>query len=332
MGTASIPGTGISYRQHFNLASAASGQETPTPTPHSYPGAPPASPSGFPTPGSVPVNANLPIEDVHSASTELLTSASLKDVKNLLQMTFEEREDITRQLTVARAEQQRASKRYQAWEDGFLFKRILKKAFAKRKEEFEVATARVAESDEQLRLTTVVAHIQIETEQGEPYYRMRDEFARICECAAIWDIKSHQGVDQFHERTTAIMKVARTPVRFSVDSCDLIQWEEKVPHLANAKGGDIFLFPGFILYRAAKEAFSVIDYHDIRGEAKVIPFHEEDGVPSIAQYGYAILRSAGGLWEEFQFSNPERLSPFLNSMNAFVASFSKSAAAHATVQ
>jgi hypothetical protein len=358
MGTASIPGAGISYRQHLNLGTPSPGNRDPG----AYPGIDPVlvSPSPFVVP-AVLSESGLAIEEVRSASTELLTSASLKDLKSLLQMTFQEREEISRDLGSARAEHQRSSARYEFWENGFLLKRLFKAAFAKRKAVFETAVAKVSELVEQLRLTTVAAHIEIEKEQADPYFRMRDEFARLCECAAIWDIKSHQGVDQFHERTTAIMKVARNRVRFSLDSCDLIQWEQKVPHLADAKGGDIFLYPGFILYRAAREAFSVIDYHDVRGDAKTIPFQEQDAVPAdskvigqtwakankdgsrdrrftnnyqipIAQYGYAILRSGGGLWEEFQFSSPERLVPFLNSMNAFVASFARMPATQAGVQ
>ena len=50
---------------------------------------------------------------------------------------------------------------------------------------------------------------------------------------------------------------------FSLGKCDLIHWEQKVPHLQNINGGDLFLYPGFILYRAAREAFSVIDFHDV---------------------------------------------------------------------
>ncbi len=154
MGTASIPGTGISYRQHFSLS-------TPSPEnrePGTYGGLnpPPVFPSQFvaPTP---PPDSGLPIEEVHSASTELLTSATLKDLKNLLQMTFQEREDISQHLNLARAEQQRSSKRYESWDNGFLFKRIFKTAFAKRRAEFETATDKVLELEEQLRLTAVAA-------------------------------------------------------------------------------------------------------------------------------------------------------------------------------
>jgi hypothetical protein len=42
---------------------------------------------------------------------------------------------------------------------------------------------------------------------------------------------------------------------------------------------------------------------------------------SIAQYGSVTLKSENGLWEEFQFSNPERLVNFLNALNSFTASF-----------
>jgi hypothetical protein len=131
---------------------------------------------------------------------------------------------------------------------------------------------------EQLRLTTIATHVEIEREQAEPCFQLRDAFAALSECQAIWDIKSFRPTDQFHERTTAIQSVERQRVTFSLGSCDLIQWEQKVPHLQNAKGGDLFLYPGFILYRAAKEAFSVIDYHEIKGRSASVPFQENQAV------------------------------------------------------
>jgi hypothetical protein len=196
--------------------------------------------------------------------------------------------------------------------------------------------------------------VEIEPEQADPYFKMRDDFAALCECAAIWDVKSYQATDRFRERTTATMKLDRQRVKFLCDTCDLLQWEQKVPHLRNAKGGDIFLYPGFILYRAAKEAFSVIDYHDVNGNAVAVRFQEEEGVPAdskvigqtwakankdgsrdkrfannyqipIAVYGSLTLKSHSGLWEEFQFSNLERMARFLDSFNKFVTSFERGA-------
>jgi hypothetical protein len=358
MNTLSIPGTGISYQRHVGLPQPSYAEPPAPPPPRSHVVPPVAYPSpSFP---AAPVRPAAPVEEVRSASTELLTSESLKELKELMLMTFQEREDITRHLNLAIPEKDRAVKRYSSWEGGFLFRRLFKKSFAKRNAECETATAKVDEFEEQLRLTTVATHVEIEEEQAEPYFRMRDDFARLCECAAIWDVKSHQSTDQFHERTTATTRINRQRVTFSLDGSDLIQWEQKVPHLRNSKGGDLFLYPGFILYRAAREAFSVIDYHDVNGKATSVSFQEEEGVPAdskvvgqtwakankdgsrdrrfsnnyqipIALYACLTLKSHSGLWEEFQFSNPERLVRFLESFNAFENSFGKEGASAAAM-
>src|SRR5258708_17391395 len=341
MGTASIPGTGLSYREHIGYlphASRPDDNDPYLPVPQLLP----PSKSSF-------IN-NVPIEEIHSASTELLTSETLKDLKKLIQTAFQQREDISRELDSARTDKVKAVSGYESWEQGFLFKRLFRKAFAKRREDAETATAKVAELEEQLRLSTIATYIEVDKEQADLYYRLKDEFAALCDCVSIWDVKTHQATDKFHERTTANVSVRREKVRFNISGCDIIQWEQTIPHLQNAKGGDFYLYPGFILYRAAREAFSVIEYHDVIGKSSLLSFHEEEGVPSdsrvigqpwaksnkdgiparrfannyqipIAQYGLVTLKSDNGLWEEFHFSNPQRLLNFLNALNAFTSSF-----------
>ncbi len=301
----------------------------------------------------MPTFSTAPIEEVRTASTELLTSDSLKELKRVIQTAHEEHEDISGQLDTARNEKQRANQRYTSWDNGFLFKRIFKKKFAQRKVDSETADAKVAELEEQLRLTTVATQVEIDKEQAEPYFKMRDEFAALSECAAIWDVKSYQATNKFRERTTAEKRVDRERVTFSLGACDLIQWEQKVPHLQNVNGGDLFLYPGFILYRAAREAFSVIDFHDVNGKCDLVRFQEQESVPSdakiigqtwakankdggpdrrfannhqmpIVAYALLALKSEKGLWEEFHVSNPERLVRFINAFNALVASFAAS--------
>ena len=49
---------------------------------------------------------------------------SLKEIKKVLQTTYEEHEDISRQLTSARQEKETANRRFQSWDSGFLFKKI----------------------------------------------------------------------------------------------------------------------------------------------------------------------------------------------------------------
>ncbi len=343
MGTASIPGTGLSYREHFGI-------DNQTPSDNGSPAYPPLNHR----PTRVFTNS-APIEDIHSASTELLTSATLKEVKQFIQTAHQQHEEIARELDDARTTKVAADGRFISWDRGFLFKRLFKKAFAKRREILATETARVAELEEQLRLSTIVTHIEVDKEQSDLYYRLRDEFAALCECAAIWDIKTRQATDMFHERTTARTKLSRESVRFTLGSCDLFEWDQKVPSLKNAKGGDLYLYPGFILYRAAREAFSLIEYQDVKGLATDVRFIEDERVPSdsklvgqawaksnkdgsrdrrfsdnhqipIVEYGSLSLKSDNGLWEEFQFSNLQKMVNFLNALNKFSDSFNRIAA------
>lgn len=342
-GTASIPGTGISFRQHLG-----NGSQDPS-NGHGHPGAP-TVPAGSPHADHF-VNT-APIEEIHSSSTEQMTSASLKDVKALIQTAFHQREEIAAELDTARDAKVEAEQRFDSWNNGFLFKRIFKSAFAKRQEVFAEETAKVDELEEQLKLSSISTYIELEKDQSEAYFRLRDDFAALSESAAIWDVKTRQATDQFHERTTAHTKVAREKVGFELGQCDLIQWDQKIPHLKNAKGGDIFLFPGFILYRAAKEAFSLIEYQDVSGKATNINFQETEGVPSdskvigqtwakankdgtrdrrfadnyeipIAQYGAVSLTSENGLWEEFHFSNLQKMVNFFEAWHIFAGSFER---------
>jgi hypothetical protein len=350
-GTASLPGTGISFRQKFSAPDASDADtsltslnlETTNATP-----SPISSP--VPIPATVPLPSFTPVQEIRSASTELLTSESLQGLKRVIQMAYEEHEDISGQLQTALQEKKEALDKYVSWADGFLLKRVFTKSFAKRQGDLETADAKTQELEEQLRLTTVTTQVEIGKEQAEPYFRMRDAFAALSESGAIWDIKTYHATDRFRERTTAEMRVNRERVSFSLECCDLIQWEQKVPHLQNANGGDLFLYPGFILYRAAREAFSVIDFHDVKSTASAVNFQEEQGVPKdskvigqtwakankdgsrdkrfagnyqipIVLYASLTLKSETGLWEEFQFSDPERLQRFLEGLNAFVSSF-----------
>ena len=290
------------------------------------------------------------MREIRSASTEQMTSESLKELKTLIQTAYEEHEEISREFSKAKQEDTRATLRFNSWDGGFLFKKLFKNAFVIRKTEAEIASARACELEEQLRLTTISTQVELANEQAEPFFKMRDDFTSLKECGAIWDVKAERRTDKMRERTIASGVISRERINLSLGGCDFIQWEQEVPHLQNANGGDIFLYPGFILYRASKTAFSVIDFHDVKLLVAPVKFHEVDGVPNdskvvgqtwaktnkdgtrdkrfadnhqipIALYGELTLKSETGLWEKFMFSNPERLERFVKSWNTFVISF-----------
>src|ERR1017187_390675 len=136
----SIPGTGIWDRQRIG---------GPTSQPSSatdYPGTP-ALPSV--PPSSFPISPS-PATEIHSASTELLTSDSLEQLRRLLTDAFNERDELTREVSRATSEANTATRRYQKWERVFLMKPLFKQSFAPRKEPAEPPVAKLEELQEQL--------------------------------------------------------------------------------------------------------------------------------------------------------------------------------------
>ncbi len=182
-----------------------------------------------------------------------------------------------------------ATSRYRSWESGFLFRRIFTKSFAGRKDAFETAQAKYGELCEQLSLTVLATQIDIDPRQAEPYYRMRDDFAKLCECQRAWDTLERRGIDRVVERSAASEAITREPVSFDLGSCDLIQWEQEPLHLPNRTGGDLYIYPGFALYRASRKSFAIIDSREIQLICARVRFIEDSSV-----FGYAGSRSSVG--------------------------------------
>ncbi|MBX9599563.1 MAG: hypothetical protein K2X35_01115 [Bryobacteraceae bacterium] len=228
---------------------------------------------------------------------------------------------------------------------------MFKNAFALRKETAEIADAKLQELREQLRLTILVTQIEIDPAQAEPYYRMRDEFAALSGCKRIWDTLDRRGINRSAERSAASEAITREAVSFALSSCDLLGWEQKVPHLANRNGGDLYLYPGFVLYRASRQAFALIDASEIKLEFRNVRFVEEEFIPSDSQvvgqtwakvnkdgspdrrfrdnyqiplvlYGALTFRSSSGLQEEYQFSNAALAERFAVAWTVFQKSYS----------
>jgi hypothetical protein len=196
----SIPGTGIWDRERIDAPTRSPGiQPSPTDQPH--------VPAVLHVPAPVPISPS-PTTEIHSASTELLTSESLEQLRRLLNDAYTERDELTKEVSSATYEENTATRRYQHWERGFLFKHIFKQSFAARKETAEIAVAKLAELQEQLRLTTIATEINVDREQAEPYYRMRDAFAALSECQKVWNVLAEKAVDRVAERSSSAGEAA----------------------------------------------------------------------------------------------------------------------------
>jgi hypothetical protein len=330
--TARIPGTGISFRQPINVPSSPG--EPPSDTPPPVPGSNDAALA--PAAGA----------EIRSASTATLTSQGLGPVKELLVRAQEERAKLLPELRDAEANAARLRSRHQRWTNGWLFRRLFKNYFARLGEMSIEATAKEAELQEQERLSRLATEFDLPDALKDAFGQLCDATAALSRCQRIWDTISRRAADRYRERTTARESIERRPVTFSLSSCDLIQSAWKVPHLTNANGGEILIYPGFILYHVSDEAFALVDIHETTVEYTAISFIEEESVPEDAQlidhtwkkankdgspdrrfannyqipivaYGGIAITSKTGLNEEYHVSNANAAQAFAKVFTAF---------------
>jgi len=131
----------------------------------------------------------------------------MADLQKLLEEAYEERSALREEIEASRQEADLATRRYRSWENGFLLKRVFSKSFAARKDVFETAQAKLDELREQLQLTVLATQIDIDREQAEPYFKMRDDFAALCESQKIWDTLERRSIDRVAERLRLLKRL-----------------------------------------------------------------------------------------------------------------------------
>jgi hypothetical protein len=104
---------------------------------------------------------------------------------------------------------------------------------------------------------------------------MRDQFALAASCKKTWDILSERSINRAATRSAASSEITRDEVLFSLGRCDLFNWKEQVPILQNKNGGDLFIYPGFVIYRSSPHLFALIDVAEINLRVTSSRFIEE---------------------------------------------------------
>jgi len=330
--TARIPGTGISYRQPIHLPKSGTA-DAPQTTPHS------ASPEA-----AMPqVSAE---NEIRSASTTTLTSEGLEAVKELLTKAHDERSRLIPELREAVSAAAHLRRKYQRWTNGWLFRRLFSNRFARLGETATEAADKQAELEEQERLSRLATEFDLPAGLKDFFGRICDAVAALSQSQRIWDTISSVATDRYRERTTALHSIERRPVAISLGSCDLIQSSWSVPRLMNANGGELFVYPAFIIYFVSQEAFALVDIREVRIDYFHNSFIEEEGVPAdaeligrtwkkankdgspdrrfannyqipILKYGDIRITSKSGLNEEYLISNAALAQRFAEAWTVF---------------
>jgi hypothetical protein len=223
-----------------------------------------------------------PIE-IRSASTATLTTEGLEPVKELLIKVQEERAQLLPELGIAYAEAASLKNKYQRWAKGWLFRRLFASRFARLGEMATEAADKQAELEEQERLSRLATEFELPDNLKDSFGRLCDAVAALSQSQRIWKTVTIVATNRYRERTTATQSIQRRLVNVSLGSCDLIQTALNVPRLMNAYGGEIFIYPAFVLYFVSPQAFALVDIHDVRLDYNPTSFIEEETVPGDAE-------------------------------------------------
>lgn len=337
--TARIPGSGIAFRQPIPPRSSTG--------PASIPGSSSEPPSLVPPiPNEPPQVTAINQGEIRSAGTSELTSPGLSKFRELLTQSQRERRTLLPELQVAAAQARRLERKRAAWERGWLLRRLFPGRFARIRENATEAKARQDELQEQERLSRLQTQIDLPAEVRKAYGQFLDAFAVLTKCERKWDTVSRVAADRVRERTTAAHSIDRKPVVFDLGVCDLIESEWKVPHLSNANGGDLYIYPGFVLLHISADAFALVDVSEVEIESGIAAFIEEEAVPAdarivrqtwkkankdgspdrrfannyqipVVEYGRLAISSPSGLNEEYMLSSFGAVTQFVSLWKAF---------------
>ncbi|MFB2530922.1 DUF4236 domain-containing protein [Paracoccus sp. p3-h83] len=345
--TVGAPGTGLSYSalvMPFGQGGSPSPQ--PEPTPASFMPTPVESPAAGNSPASAKVYMpQAGMNEIASASVEVLTSTSLMSLRDLIAKAREQHAQVKVDLRDAREEEAKQQGELTR-RKGSLFRWFYKRRIAELEAELPVTKAEVA----RLASWQDNTKIAVTFEAGDAAQRAYSSMVRAFDALRLserkWDVTADRSTNQFVERTLANRTVDRRPVTFEFSSTDLIQFSGRAMRFENVNGDDILIYPGVAVIPRADGLFALIDIRELQVSVEGVRFHEAEGVPRDAKvvghtwaktnkdgapdrrfkenyqipiclYGQIAFRSQTGVTEEYMVSDANAALAFVDALNAY---------------
>lgn len=310
-------------------------------------------------PSNTPSNAKIympmaGMNEISSASVEVLTSSSLLPLRDLMAKAREQRAEIKSDLQEALAEESK-QKNELVRRKSSLFRWFYKRRIAELETELPVTQAEISRLVSWEDSTKIAITFESSDASQRAYAAMVRAFDMLKSSVKKWDITADKATDQFAERTLATRSVNRHPVTFDFSSTDLIQFTGRAMRFENVNGDDILLYPGVAVIPRADGAFALIDLRELQISSEYRRFHEEEGVPSdsridghtwaktnkngspdrrfkdnyqipICIYGNITFNSQTGVTEEYMVSNADAAQAFAEAVKRYQTSLAESEA------
>jgi hypothetical protein len=304
-----------------------------------------------------PIDFGIPKETVQQPVVQLqgeikskeqseLTSASLKELHDTLHEVYNDRIEL-------RAEIEKAKKEISSTKLLYVLSLILLVGLFVKwfKQRVEAKQDYLKDVQGQLENSFVDIDIQFDRTFEEKYVRLVQKYEALLSSEIIWDITSAVFQDTKITRSAASTVVTRTAVRFRFDNIDIIKSKFQAFHFENKNGGDLYIYPGFVIMTNNRREFALIDIREFDLHFTATRFLEREKIPQdtkileytwakvnkngqpdkrfkdnyripVVQYGEFQLHSKSGLNEVYAFSNYEKSEEFASVFSEYRSSLS----------
>lgn len=285
---------------------------------------------------------NTQSNSINSSITSQLTSDSLVDLKNTFHDCYLERAEIIKEIKKTKI-------------NLFLYKvlnffsKILIVGFIIKWFKNNVTETKAYENDLLMQLQNCVIKIDLNISDSiiNKFNLLSNKYNELRTCSKIWDLISVSSLNQRASRTSAEASLERKQIDFNTSSINIISSRFQPLHLANANGGDMYIYPAFIFYFASENDFALIDIRNL--EISIINQHfiEEEALPNdasvikrvwaksnadgsqdrrfknnyqipVCQYGRIDLKTFTGLNESYMFSNYNKALDFAQALHTLI--------------
>lgn len=338
--TVGIPGFGLSYSHKLG------GKKSASPSVSSrYPG-----PSQSDTPPLRFDHNDPPATPVVSADIEAIGEMGMPELAEVINQAEATRQQITSALSGLKARQRKLEKQSRFF-GMIVLRSLFSKKLARVLEQAMDTAAEIETGQDALESSGVTFDWGGDEKILSHYRALSQSFGMVARSNKIWDILSYKDTDKLKQRTQADKEVSREDVTFSMGRPNCLPASKNdefrlVPHLENRNGGDVYIFPGFLLIesdaRFAVVSISDIDLHYGRtrfAETETVPadskvdgntwryanknggpdkrFNDNHPIPW-AIYGILTFRFRKVLHEEYMVSNEEAARQFAQHLFALI--------------
>lgn len=296
--TFGIPGTGLSYRHTLSGNHRQGGGAV-------SPGDALDGPTTPPIPqGSEEV---LPGE-IKSADIASLTSPDLEGLKTLINEAARQKSELQPDWKAATRARRKAWRKLRRREQPPL-SLFMKGSISKAKAAFEEAEQEAWKVAEALAASEIKVEVELDAGCWAAWSRLEDARKRLAGSVKFWDVTSSVWVDRYRTRSAASYDVTRQLVGLRSITDGIVAGQREGMRFENANGGDLDIFPGFLLIRRKHGTdYALVDLRDLQVETYSQQFIERDAVPFDSQViGYAWAKSNKDGSPDRRFNNNYRI-------------------------